>query len=154
MKRITLSLLVAFALVGCTSDGSGGSGSAADQGPNVTTSSTTSTSPPARCRTNYPTMVLPRWARAGFSGRKPSVPYVLGDGGDIAAIVWVSHHPLAAPPAAGKNNKILGGQERCGCRAASHPGRIGRHQAGSDSYRHPGSGTLGHRPTVGRLLVV
>ena len=35
------------------------------------------------------------------------MPYVLGDGGDIAAIVWVSHHPLVVPPAAGKNNKIL-----------------------------------------------
>jgi hypothetical protein len=35
------------------------------------------------------------------------VPYVLGDKGDMAAIVWVSRHPLAAPPVAGKNNKIL-----------------------------------------------
>lgn len=35
------------------------------------------------------------------------MPYVLGDKGEIAAIVWVSHDPLAVPPAAGKNNKIL-----------------------------------------------
>lgn len=35
------------------------------------------------------------------------MPYVLSDKGDMAAIVWVSQHPLAAPPAADKNNKIL-----------------------------------------------
>lgn len=35
------------------------------------------------------------------------MPYVLGDKGDMAAIVWVSRHPLVAPPEAGKQNKIL-----------------------------------------------
>jgi hypothetical protein len=35
------------------------------------------------------------------------MPYVLGDSGDIAAIVWGTHDPLVVPPAADKNNKIL-----------------------------------------------
>ena len=35
------------------------------------------------------------------------MPYVLGDRGDIAAIVWAAHDPLVVPPAADKSNKIL-----------------------------------------------
>lgn len=35
------------------------------------------------------------------------MPYVLSDNGDMAAIVWAKRHPLAAPPVADKNNKIL-----------------------------------------------
>ena len=105
MTRIALSLLIAFALAGCTSNDSGASHSAADHGPSATTSSTTPPGLTAGCRTSYSSKVLPRWARSGFSD--PSVPYVLGDKGNMAAIVWVSHHPLAAPPVASKNNKIL-----------------------------------------------
>lgn len=42
-------------------------------------------------------------------GSLPSQPvsYVLGDGGDIAAILWATHHPLVSPPAAHRSNKIL-----------------------------------------------
>ena len=32
---------------------------------------------------------------------------MLGDGGDIAAILWATHHPLVSPPAAHRSNKIL-----------------------------------------------
>ncbi len=35
------------------------------------------------------------------------MPYVLGDGGDIVAILWADHNPLQVPPAADRNNKIL-----------------------------------------------
>jgi hypothetical protein len=59
------------------------------------------------CRVDYPQKLLPRWARAGFTPPSQPVPYVLGDKGDVAAIVWVAHHPLVAPPAVRKNNKIL-----------------------------------------------
>ena len=59
------------------------------------------------CRVNYPAKVLPRWARGGFTPPTQPVSYVLGDRGDLAAIVWASHHPLVAPPAVRKNNKIL-----------------------------------------------
>jgi hypothetical protein len=34
------------------------------------------------------------------------MPYVLGDGGDIVAILWADHAPLVAPPATDRN-KIL-----------------------------------------------
>jgi hypothetical protein len=35
------------------------------------------------------------------------MPYVMGDRGDIVAILWSDHDPLVVPPAARRNNKIL-----------------------------------------------
>jgi hypothetical protein len=52
--------------------------------------------------------VLPEWARTGFSEAEPEMPHVLGDAGEITAILF--GYPLAAPPRpdhAGPANKIL-----------------------------------------------
>ena len=49
--------------------------------------------------------VLPMWMRAGFSGAKPRIPYVVGEQGLIGGVLFGS--PLNAPPARNKNNKIL-----------------------------------------------
>jgi hypothetical protein len=49
--------------------------------------------------------VLPTWARTGFSDPRPRMPHVLGRSGEIAAIVF--GHPLLAPPAETRANKIL-----------------------------------------------
>jgi hypothetical protein len=49
--------------------------------------------------------VLPVWARGGFSGPRPRMPYAVGHSGRIAAIVY--GYPLRSPPAQGRNNKIL-----------------------------------------------
>lgn len=35
------------------------------------------------------------------------MPYVMGDRGDIVAVLWADHDPLVVPPAADRNNKIL-----------------------------------------------
>lgn len=35
------------------------------------------------------------------------MPYVLGDRGDIVAILWSDDDPLVVPPAVDRNNKIL-----------------------------------------------
>ena len=35
------------------------------------------------------------------------MPHVVGDRGDITAILWADHDPLTAPPSADRNNKIL-----------------------------------------------
>ena len=51
-----------------------------------------------------PPRVLPEWARAGFSPPDQLTDYVLGDRGEIAAVLFGS---LTSPPAAGRNNKIL-----------------------------------------------
>lgn len=63
------------------------------------------TSPDAACVDLVPSRLLPVWARAGFSDPKPRIPYVLGDNGDIAAILFAQ--PLTAPPSQDHNNKIL-----------------------------------------------
>ena len=70
---------------------------------------TTSTGPPATaaCRLAYTPKALPVWARTGFTPPDQPVPYVLGDRGDMVAILWAPRHPLVAPPAADRNNKIL-----------------------------------------------
>ena len=59
---------------------------------------------PAACAAEVAPAVLPEWARRGFSEPEPTVPYVLGDGGHIAAILF---GPLTSPPEPGRNNKIL-----------------------------------------------
>jgi len=73
--------------------------------------STNPTTPPptvvpgGSCVAQVPSRVLPVWARGGFSEPRPRIPYVLGDKGDIAAILFAQ--PLTAPPSADHNNKIL-----------------------------------------------
>jgi hypothetical protein len=68
---------------------------------------TPTTSTVAACRFDYPPKPLPLWARAGFTPPTQPVPFVRGDRGDMVAILWDTHHPLVAPPAVDKNNKIL-----------------------------------------------
>lgn len=57
------------------------------------------------CTGATPFGVLPDWARAGFSSPKPRMPHVVGEDGEIVAILF--GYPLASPPAAGRSNKIL-----------------------------------------------
>ncbi|GAA4581362.1 hypothetical protein GCM10023194_12370 [Planotetraspora phitsanulokensis] len=64
-----------------------------------------SASPVASCAAEVPSRVLPQWARTGFTDAEPRMPYVLGDQGDIAAIIF--GYPLAAPPLPDRSNKIL-----------------------------------------------
>jgi hypothetical protein len=62
--------------------------------------------PNAGCAYDVRRDVIPAWARTGFSGPSPSgYPYVLGAHGDILGVVF--GYPLAAPPAADRDNKIL-----------------------------------------------
>ncbi len=57
------------------------------------------------CASGVASRVLPPWARAGFSGSQPRMPYELGRSGRIAAIVF--GYPLLSPPGKDRNNKIL-----------------------------------------------
>jgi hypothetical protein len=66
---------------------------------------TSGPAPTAGCESRLTQGVLPEWARAGFSDATPRMPHVLGDRGDIVAIVF--GHPLRQPPEEGRNNKIL-----------------------------------------------
>jgi hypothetical protein len=59
----------------------------------------------ASCPADVPSRVLPEWARTGFSDPNPSMPFVMGDRGDIVAIIF--GYPLHSPPLPDRNNKIL-----------------------------------------------
>jgi hypothetical protein len=59
------------------------------------------------CPSSITPRSLPTWARAGFQPPTFPMPYVVGDRGDIVAILWADHDPLHAPPLAQPNNKIL-----------------------------------------------
>jgi hypothetical protein len=49
--------------------------------------------------------VLPEWARTGFSDPEPKMPHVVGNSGQIAAVLFGD--PLTSPPAPDRSNKIL-----------------------------------------------
>jgi hypothetical protein len=50
------------------------------------------------------TGVLQAWARTGFSDPEPKIPHVLGDKGQIVAILF---GPLEAPPGKNTGDKVL-----------------------------------------------
>lgn len=105
-----MALLAMLTLAGCTTGQSESLPPANTQAgsrtpPAPSASSTAAAS--AVCRSDYTPAPLPTWARAGFTPTARFMPYVLGDSGDIVAILWAEHHPLQVPPAADRNNKIL-----------------------------------------------
>jgi hypothetical protein len=61
----------------------------------------------AGCATVFTLRPLPVWARAGFSPPTTPMPYVMGAGGNIVAILWGNPDYLRAPPRAEPRNKIL-----------------------------------------------
>jgi hypothetical protein len=74
-------------------------------GRTVPSANSTSTAPGASCVDPVPSRVLPSWARSGFSDPRPRMPYVVGDDGAIAAILFAQ--PLTTPPSPDHSNKIL-----------------------------------------------
>ena len=91
--------------------------------------------------------VLPVWMRAGFSGTKPRIPYVVGERGLIGGVLFGS--PLNAPPAQHKNNKILWVPRRVSqecCRSVDSPAEDGRH------YAHWSAGSPGRRTRTRPLV--
>jgi hypothetical protein len=104
------ALSLVTALPACTS-----SLSPAFQSGTQETTAARATAPPATsasprrgaCRSEYTPSVLPTWAQTGFRPPTHPMPHVIGDHGNIAAILWVNHEPLVVPPAADRNNKIL-----------------------------------------------
>ena len=57
------------------------------------------------CAADPPMRVVPEWARTGFSEAEPKMRYVLGDRGDIVAILF--GYPLHSPSLPDRSNKIL-----------------------------------------------
>ena len=50
---------------------------------------------------------LPAWARSGFSPADQAMPHVLGEAGNIVAILWARRDALHSPPLQDRSNKIL-----------------------------------------------
>lgn len=59
------------------------------------------------CAGQPPISPLPVWARYGFSPPDQAMPHVMGQAGNIVAILWASRDALHSPPLQGTNNKIL-----------------------------------------------
>lgn len=59
------------------------------------------------CAGQPPVSPLPAWARSGFSPADQAMPHVLGEAGNIVAILWASRDALHSPPLPDRSNKIL-----------------------------------------------
>jgi hypothetical protein len=57
------------------------------------------------CAGQPPVSPLPVWARSGFSPPDQAMPHVMGEAGNIVAILWAD--PLHSPPLPDRSNKIL-----------------------------------------------
>lgn len=96
MRRfIALILLAISTAAGCTSS----------HAPNPARASASAPATTKNCPSSITPRTLPAWARAGFQPPTMPMPYVMGDRGDIVAILWAD--PPHAPPLATVNNKIL-----------------------------------------------
>ena len=66
---------------------------------------TTNTHSPAGSQP--PVSPLPVWARSGFSPPDQAMPHVMGEAGNIVAILWADRDALHSPPLQDRSNKIL-----------------------------------------------
>ncbi len=105
VRRNSVGAAAAVAAVAAVAFGATLTGGSQQNAPTTAAHTSATAPPPADCLTTVPDAVLPAWARAGFSDRKPRIAYVLGGNGDIVAIFFAQ--PLTSPPAADQNNKIL-----------------------------------------------
>ena len=59
------------------------------------------------CARQPPVSPLPVWARSGFHPANLAMPHVMGEAGNIVAILWAPRDALHSPPLQDRNNKIL-----------------------------------------------
>jgi hypothetical protein len=59
------------------------------------------------CAGQPPVSPLPVWARSGFHPANLAMPHVIGEAGNIVAILWAPRDALHSPSLQGRNNKIL-----------------------------------------------
>jgi hypothetical protein len=97
MQRCIALTLLTITTAACTSS----------HAPNPASTSTSAPAMAQNCPSSITSRPLPAWARAGFQPPTTPMPYVMGDRGDIVAILWANHNPLHAPPLATVSNKIL-----------------------------------------------
>jgi hypothetical protein len=59
------------------------------------------------CAGQPPVSPLPEWARAGFSPPDQAMPHVMGEAGNIVAILWADRDALHSPALQDRTNKVL-----------------------------------------------
>jgi hypothetical protein len=59
------------------------------------------------CAEQPPVSPLPVWARSGFSPPDQARPHVMGEAGNIVAILWADRDALHSPSLQDSSNKIL-----------------------------------------------
>src|SRR5579862_3080099 len=59
------------------------------------------------CAGQLPVSPLPVWARSGFNPPDQAMPHVLGQAGNIVAILWADRDALHSPSLPEPSNKIL-----------------------------------------------
>lgn len=59
------------------------------------------------CAGQPPVGPLPVWARTGFHPPDQAMPQVMGEAGNIVAILWADRDALHSPPLQDRSNKIL-----------------------------------------------
>lgn len=101
---IVLPILVASLVAACTSSQPTASSHPATVSAGPAQPGTASSS---ACAAQPPIGPLPAWARTGFSPPDMAMPHVLGESGNIVAILWAARDALHAPPLQDRNNKIL-----------------------------------------------
>jgi hypothetical protein len=101
-------LAVAALLVSaCTGSQSAGSAAGAARSSAAVAGAGAAGAVAAGCAGQPPVSPLPVWARSGFSPADVAMPHVLGEAGDIVAILWAPRDALHSPPLQDRNNKIL-----------------------------------------------
>jgi hypothetical protein len=59
------------------------------------------------CAGQPPVSPLPVWARSGFHPADLAMPHVMGEAGNIVAILWAARDALHSPSLQDRSNKIL-----------------------------------------------
>ena len=105
-SRCVLLLLAMLAAAGCSSD-PGSSPATLPAGSANPPSTAIAGSAEESCSAVFAFGPLPAWARSGFYPPDVAMPHVMGEQGNIVAILWARHDALHAPPLANQGNKIL-----------------------------------------------
>lgn len=105
-SRCVLLLLAMLAAAGCSSD-PGSSPATSPAGSANPPSTAIAGSAEESCSAVFAFGPLPAWARSGFYPPDVAMPHVMGEQGNIVAILWARHDALHAPPLANQGNKIL-----------------------------------------------
>jgi hypothetical protein len=110
-RAVFVPLAVAALLVAaCTGNGQPGASprpSTAQAGPGEASTAQAGAVSSNGCAGQPPVSSLPVWARAGFTPADQAMPHVMGQAGDIVAILWANRDALHSPSLPDRRNKIL-----------------------------------------------